>query len=202
MNNFEYNLSPTTLRTPTRYPSSTNPRDRSRKYQNTMPPNTGNVRAKAPTLSNLPRFHPANYATYAQVNSVSSSSNSSNVTCPESLSSISQGPLSPRSCTHPSPQLSEAQRQLYLYHRELYSINRSGSNPSTPYGVGSRPASPNLQPLASPGAVTPFELEEADQDEGYLMRSAGASTSAARTDVLEHYIRRETASDAFVQRPR
>ena len=158
-------------------------------------------RQTPPRLTNLPRFHPANFANY--VNSTSTSATSSSTTSPDSSATSPTNPLSPRTARQ-TPQLSEAQRQLYNYHRELYSLNRSGSeanSPSTTTFITSRPASPFLQPLASPGAVTPLELEEADQADEYLMagfRSKQSSSTslneAAKDQIFDTYMKREQRS--------
>lgn len=207
MPNFEYNLSPTSLRSPSRLSHSTNSRDRSRRSHSNMTVHNSSSRRQPPqssrqsplTLSNLPRFHPANFANY--VHSTTSSNSSSTTTSPESDLNSPQEPVSPRSARS-TAQLSEAQRQLYLYHRELFNLNRSGSGASSPSGSGftnSRPVSPNLQPLASPGAVTPLELEQSGQADNYLV--AGIQTAHAppmadsNDEVIDTYIRREARSN-------
>jgi hypothetical protein len=122
-------------------------------------------------LPGLPRFHPANFP----------SSQSSSV-----ASTPSAGPLSP-SNPPPSPKAqqrlySEAQKQLYLYHRETLAAQAavtaaasagSGRPPSLRF---EKPLSPRLAPLGSPGPVTPLELEGQD---GYLMAGAAHASSAA-----------------------
>ncbi|KAK8173532.1 hypothetical protein IWX90DRAFT_144335 [Phyllosticta citrichinensis] len=108
-------------------------------------------------LPSLPRFHPANFP--SQSPSQSSSSYSSSASPPP--------PPSPRS---QQKQYSEAQRQLYFYQRDLVA-NAVARNPLP----GNRPMSPRLNPLGSPGPVTPLELEGSNGD--YLL--AGASTPSA-----------------------
>jgi hypothetical protein len=77
---------------------------------------------------------------------------------------------------------SEAQKQLYLYHRETLAAQaavtaaaNAGSHrpPSLRF---EKPLSPRLAPLGSPGPVTPLELEGQD---GYLMAGAVHASSAA-----------------------
>lgn len=78
--------------------------------------------------------------------------------------------MSPRSQQR---QVSDAQRQLFAYQREL--LNQQSRGPSAVAYVAS-PKSPRLQPSkGDPGPVTPLELE----GEGYL--SAGAT--GQKTDV-------------------
>ncbi|KAK7541580.1 hypothetical protein IWX49DRAFT_506954 [Phyllosticta citricarpa] len=124
-------------------------------------------------LPNLPRFHPANFP------SQSSSQSSS----PYSSSASPPPPPSPRS---QHKQYSEAQRHLYFYQRDLVA-NAVARNPLP----GNRPVSPRLNPLGSPGPVTPLELEGPTGD--YLL--AGASTpsasDAACNELVEKLIQEE-----------
>lgn len=165
------------------------------------PPNHRSTRQPPPHLSGLPRFHPANY-----VSSTSTSGHAGVVATQDALSNYSTGPLSPRT-SHQLRQYSEAQRQLYLHHRELISLNRSHS-PGMSNGVASpgwrssRPVSPQLKPLGSPGPITPLDLEiEADQSDGYLMAGAGNGqaplTDAHKEQILESYILKETQDGAM-----
>ncbi|KAH0286659.1 hypothetical protein M436DRAFT_65085 [Aureobasidium namibiae CBS 147.97] len=122
-------------------------------------------------LPGLPRFHPANFP----------SSQSSSV-----ASTPSTGPLSPSNPpVSPKAQqrlYSEAQKQLYLYHRETLAaqaavtaaVNAGSSRP--PSLRFEKPLSPRLAPLGSPGPVTPLELEGQD---GYLSAGATHASSAA-----------------------
>lgn len=127
-----------------------------------------------PTLPALPRFHPANYA----VTSPSTSAvptNESNANATRFLENSVTGPLSPRSTTALRQYPSEPQRQLYLHQRELLSLNRPSPSFNIPTTTNtniyattttngtrsptfrfSRPSSPHLAPLGSPGPVTPL----------------------------------------------
>ncbi|TKA83354.1 hypothetical protein B0A55_01026 [Friedmanniomyces simplex] len=130
-------------------------------------------------LPSLPRFHPANYP------SPSGHSSSSQQT-PDAPSP--NGPVSPRAHHR---MLSDAQRQLFLYQREVVSAARAASPGAE------RPKSPRLGPLGSPGPVTPLELEA---HEGYLM--AGAR-SAGRKDQSEgQLVERLIREEAVRQRQR
>ncbi|RMX71932.1 hypothetical protein D0869_15132 [Hortaea werneckii] len=82
---------------------------------------------------------------------------------PEAMNSP-QPPVSPRAHQR---MLSDAQRQLFAYQREMVSAARAQSP-----GKGEKPVSPRLAPLGSPGPVTPLELGDED---GYL--AAGARNS-------------------------
>ncbi|KAF2648124.1 hypothetical protein K491DRAFT_613377 [Lophiostoma macrostomum CBS 122681] len=116
--------------------------------------------AAALRLPSLPRFHPANFP----------SQNSSTAATPITGPNSPQPPVSPRAN---QKQYSDAQRQMYLYQRELLAnAARQARGPSA------KPTSPRLIPLGSPGPVTPLELEGA---EGYL--TAGVNTHDAQAHV-------------------
>ncbi|GIZ40975.1 hypothetical protein CKM354_000429400 [Cercospora kikuchii] len=119
-------------------------------------------------LPSLPRFHPANFP------SAQSSLNST----PDvnSHASSPQPPMSPRQYQR---LYNDAQKQLYFNHRELFST-----------AVGGKPVSPRLQPLGSPGPVTPLELEG---EEGYLIAGARSMNASAATpsDVAEKMAKAE-----------
>jgi len=70
---------------------------------------------------------------------------------------------------------------MYLYQQQLLANTRHAQ------GTGPRPTSPRLAPLASPGAVTPLELE--DEAGGYI--TAGMSQKDAVKHV-ENLIRNES----------
>ena len=124
-------------------------------------------------LPSLPRFHPANYP----------SANSSLQATPDAPSP--NGPVSPRAHQR---MLSDAQKQLYLYQREMVSVAQRAGSP------GEKPASPRLVPLGSPGPVTPLELEGG---EGYLVAGAKSSgkvvVAGGEADFVEKIIREEAA---------
>ncbi|KAF2867670.1 hypothetical protein BDV95DRAFT_502244 [Massariosphaeria phaeospora] len=117
---------------------------------------TGHMR-----LPSLPRFHPANFT----------SPTSSVQVTPATGPNSPQSPLSPR--TH-QRQYSDAQRQMYFYQRELLADASRQVR-----GAVAKPTSPRLIPLASPGAVTPLELEGS---EGYLTAGVNASEVASHVD--------------------
>lgn len=133
--------------------------------------------ARGPSLKlpSLPRFHPANFP----------SQSSSFANTPVSGVNSPQPLMSPRSQQR---QYSEAQKQLYAYQRELLS-NVGKVAPKQP---SNKPVSPRLAPAASPGAVTPLELEN---EGGYLMaggRSQGTNEQA-QSEYVEKLIREEAA---------
>lgn len=82
---------------------------------------------------------------------------------------------------------SEAQKQLYLFQRETLAAHNTGFTP-----LRERPSSPRLEPLGSPGPVTPLELEGT---EGYLMAGAHAAShgdvSSRSKDLVEKLIEQE-----------
>ncbi|KAL5119892.1 hypothetical protein ACEQ8H_002254 [Pleosporales sp. CAS-2024a] len=127
-------------------------------------PSPGHLR-----LPSLPRFHPANFAS-----SQHSSQAVTPVTGPNS-------PMTPSSPHNIRSRQYEVQRQMYAYQQQLLA-NTSGQVRAS---TSAKPTSPRLEPLASPGAVTPLELGAAD---GYL--TAHVSTADAAKHV-EHLIREE-----------
>jgi len=122
-------------------------------------------------LPSLPRFHPANFGT------PSSSASGTPVTGPNSPNP----PMSPRSGNTVSKY--EAQKQMYLYQQQLQARTTTQVRGS----LSARPTSPRLDPLASPGAVTPLELEGTDS---YL--TAGVNPQEAASHV-ERLIREEAS---------
>ena len=137
---------------------------------------TANSQRRANTTSlklpSLPRYHPANFP---------SSHSSSVQTTPDATSLGSpQAPLSPRAHQRV---VSDAQKHLLAYQREM--ISRA----QTPGGLD-KPLSPKLEPLGSPGPVTPLELEG---DGGYLVAGArhGGDEQKGREELVEKLIREE-----------
>ncbi|EKG20813.1 hypothetical protein MPH_01874 [Macrophomina phaseolina MS6] len=130
---------------------------------------TGSSNLKLPSL---PRFHPANFP----------SPNSSTANTPNTNPNSPQPPPSPRS---QQKQYSEAQRQLYIYQRELL------ANATRNMATGTKPVSPRLNPLGSPGPVTPLELEGQQGD--YLTAGARSSgtLSDSRSDLVEKLLQEE-----------
>lgn len=120
-------------------------------------PNSSQSRGQLGPLAipSLPPFHPANYE----------SRNSS----PRSYR--------PATATH-GRQLSDAQKKLHRYQRELViNATRTAGGASVTSPVP-RPTSPRLNPLGSPGPVTPMMLE--GQSDYFLAGSGTASSSALK----------------------
>lgn len=136
----------------------------------------GNSQRRANTTSlklpSLPRYHPANFP--SNHSSVQSTPDTTSLGSP-------QAPLSPRAHQRV---VSDAQKHLLAYQREM--ISRA----QTPGGM-EKPVSPRLQPLGSPGPVTPLELEG---DGGYLVAGArhGGDGEQEREELVQKLIREET----------
>lgn len=117
-------------------------------------------------LPSLPRFHPSNFP----------SSHSSLQPTPDSSQASPQRPASPRQHQRI---ISDAQKHLLAYQREMIS---AAVRSSTPVQLDN-PESPRLAPLGSPGPVTPLQLEA--EDGGYLVAGAQSATNeAVSTDEL------------------
>ncbi|CAO1597847.1 MAG: hypothetical protein LQ349_008673 [Xanthoria aureola] len=125
---------------------------------NASPPSSsqqGRRRPAALAISSLPAYHPANYESH------NSSPHASR----------------PASSTH-GRQVSEAQRQYQQHQRELIlnytrnAVRNGGKAPIPP------PSSPRLNPLGSPGPITPLNLE--GQNDYFLGGSRKGSTSVPK----------------------
>ncbi|GFF99150.1 hypothetical protein IFM61392_00674 [Aspergillus lentulus] len=127
-------------------------------------------------LGSLPRFHPAVYQP----------SNNSQ--------SLAAQPPSPRHTRQQSYWTSSSSRDTLRQYRELVesvTLSRAPSRPLSP-----SPSAPRLDPLRSPGPVTPLALEETG---GYLtigatssdFSSSDSQSSSAAPDQVEKLIARE-----------
>ncbi|KAI9761256.1 MAG: hypothetical protein M4579_001176 [Chaenotheca gracillima] len=136
-------------------------------------------------LGNLPRFHPAKFQ--------SSSTQSSTASTP---TSAANSHLTTPQHQH-NRRFSDASRQLQNYQRELVAnATRAARNVST--SSFHEPDSPRLNPLGSPGPVTPLALESGDGE--YLAagltpkgRSAlrDGRAGEAQADLVERLIEEE-----------
>lgn len=146
-------------------------------------------------IPGLPRYHPANFLapSHPALAGLSPSSNPS----PLSTSSTSEPPSNGPTSTTPRQRYADAQR-LRTYQRDILEQlhrNSTGGLPLTS-PRSSRPTSPQLEPLMSPGdVVTPLELagQEADGD-GYLMARPEVRQKAREVgarESLEELIGRE-----------
>jgi hypothetical protein len=141
-------------------------------------PNTSRSPNASLKLPSLPRFHPANFP---------SSQHSSAGNTPGTGVTSPQGPLSsPR--PH-SRQHSDLQRQLHAYQRGLIA-SAMRTSPATSPRAAAKPDSPRLEPLGSPGPVTPLMLEEQG---GYLVAGSRSSgkPEAAQDELVEKFIQDE-----------
>ena len=78
---------------------------------------------------------------------------------------------------------SDAQKQLYF--NQISAVARGGSS-----NQAGKPVSPRLQPLGSPGPVTPLELEG---EEEYLLAGArSAAHDKTPQELMEQLVREET----------
>lgn len=84
-------------------------------------------------------------------------------------------PVSPRSGSTVSKY--EAQKQMYLYQQQLQARTTVQARGT----LSAKPTSPRLDPLASPGAVTPFELEGTDS---YLTAGINPQDAASHVERL------------------
>ncbi|KAL8720554.1 MAG: hypothetical protein Q9225_002600 [Loekoesia sp. 1 TL-2023] len=119
-------------------------------------------------IPTLPPFHPANY---------------------ESRTPSPRSTSRPVSSSH-GRQISDAQKKLQRYQRDIVINATRSAVRSTLKSPLPRPSSPRLNPLGSPGPVTPLMLE--GQSDYFLTGSGTASTSALKDsdcrDVAERLI--------------
>ncbi|EGD94620.1 hypothetical protein TESG_02129 [Trichophyton tonsurans CBS 112818] len=163
-------------------------------------------------LENLPRFHPAVYQSTTTGSSTAASTafdfdgtaTSSHMYShhphhpqtyrPSSASAVISSPAASSSTMTSSSSSRDALRQ----YRELVAGMALSARASAQSSTFSKPSKPRLEPLGSPGPVTPLALEE--EGEGYL--SAGAMDFLAadgqghagireRTELLDQLIMRE-----------
>ncbi|PYH41265.1 uncharacterized protein BP01DRAFT_360540 [Aspergillus saccharolyticus JOP 1030-1] len=135
----------------------------------------GNPSKTAPSfqLGSLPRFHPAVYQGSGTSQTLSA-----------------QPPSSPRQSRQHGYRASAGSRDSLFQYRELADGNTLVKAPSRPLS----PSAPRLDPLRSPGPVTPLALEDAG---GYLGSGTTADTareshySGPAPDVVERLIARE-----------
>jgi hypothetical protein len=132
---------------------------------------------------NLPRYHPQKYQ-------------SSNI-APPSTSQPSYRPSSPLGNTlQPYRAPPDSQKTLRQHQRDLIAHARLSSNEAAIPG-SAKPTSPRLDPLGSPGPVTPLMLEE---EGGYLAAGVGSLSNGGSpvmsgdedsTDLVDKFIRKE-----------
>ncbi|KAL8662445.1 MAG: hypothetical protein Q9202_004688 [Teloschistes flavicans] len=121
------------------------------------PSNYHDLRQPAPlTLPSLPPYHPANYESQKR----------------------SPPASHPSSASH-GHQLSDAQKKLQRYQRELVVNATRPVSRSSGKTLLRRPSSPRLDPLSSPGPITPLALEEQTD---YFLGGPNARTSVVKGD--------------------
>lgn len=122
-------------------------------------------------LPSLPRFHPANYESPA-------------------LESTANTPRASRPAAH-GRQYSDAQQQILKYQRDIVTnATRAARLTLSPKATES-PRVPRLNPMGSPGPVTPLALES---EGDYLMaRNTGSPASKKNNgrDLLERLVQKE-----------
>lgn len=145
-----------------------------------LPSTNSSQKARAPAKSlnqaGLPKYHPANFP-----------SRDSNPTAPSPLSSRSIA-LQARSGRGP-----DAKQQLLQYQRDIVNNAAKTSRSLLSSSVSSKPSSPRLNPLRSPGGpMTPFMLENAGD---YLVAGSSSLPAGSKEgdgrEFVERLVRRE-----------
>ncbi|KAL8935237.1 MAG: hypothetical protein Q9211_004799 [Gyalolechia sp. 1 TL-2023] len=122
-------------------------------------------------IPSLPPFHPANY---------------------ENRTSSPRHPSHPGGAAH-HRQTSDAQRKIQHYQRDVVLSATRNAILHTTCSPSARPSSPRLNPLGSPGPVTPLML--AGQDDYFLAGSGTASRSAIKESERRDMADRLIATD-------
>lgn len=128
--------------------------------------NQHHIRQPAPlAMSSLPPYHPANYESHHP----------------------SPRASRPASSSH-GRQLSDAQKKLQRHQRELVINATRTAAPSTTKPPVPRPSSPRLDPLSSPGPITPLMLE--GQTDYFLGGPSTASTAGSKSSDRREMVER------------
>lgn len=138
-----------------------------------------------PLVKPMGKYHPANYQTPTDTE-VSLPTSAPRLLPPTNLSMPTSNKRSNRNRTDHGHERksSDVKRKLQQYQRDMIAQARSAASQSIASamnGVKKEPDSPRLQPAGSPGPITPFELEDID-NEGYIAAGnrARQHTLAAR----------------------
>ncbi|KAL8673981.1 MAG: hypothetical protein Q9168_001624 [Polycauliona sp. 1 TL-2023] len=149
---------------------------------NARPPSStqqGRRQPAALAIPSLPAFHPANY---------------------ESRNASPRSPH-PTNSSHGRP-VSEAQRQYQKQQKEMILNYTRNAVRNTGKGPIPQPSSPRLNPLGSPGPITPLTLE--GQSDYFVAGSRKGSTSVSkgheRREIVERMIGLERERTRFPER--
>ncbi|KAH7390091.1 hypothetical protein BKA64DRAFT_112774 [Cadophora sp. MPI-SDFR-AT-0126] len=117
------------------------------------------------------KYHPSNYKSPASTE-VSTPTSDPRTPLPPTNLSIPTTSNKRASKERPGHERksSDIKRKLQQYQREMIAQARAAA-PMKQGGISKEPNSPRLQPMGSPGPITPFELEEAD---GYMVAGSSA----------------------------
>lgn len=157
-------------------PSVQQSSSRQKSHQSTTKP-TPNLR-----LNPLPRFHPANYET------------------PSSPNMIKQKPHSSPAKPH-HRQFSDAQHKLQQYQRDVIAASaaRAALLPMSP-STTAKPNAPRLDPMGSPGPVTPLMLEPADDYLGAGSLGSPGSRPVRGRELVQRLVDRENGRRRYSRR--
>jgi hypothetical protein len=122
------------------------------------------------TSISMGKYHPSNYKNKNNSSTASSNSHSAVTTA-----SVTSPVLSRHARKSP-----DIQKKLQQYQRDMVEQAAILARMKVPGGM-SKPSSPRLVPLGSPGPVTPWELEGGD--EGYIVAGMAARTGGSNYGV-------------------
>ncbi|KAK0105186.1 hypothetical protein ONS95_004418 [Cadophora gregata] len=118
------------------------------------------------------KYHPSNYKSPASTE-VSTPTTNPRAPLPPTNLSIPATTNKRSSKERPGHERrsSDIKRKLQQYQRDMIAQARAAAPTTNDGRTSKEPNSPRLQPLGSPGPITPFELEEAD---GYIVAGSSA----------------------------
>ncbi|CZR70188.1 uncharacterized protein PAC_20089 [Phialocephala subalpina] len=133
-----------------------------------------------PLIKPVGKYHPANYISPATTQ-VSTPTSAPRLLPPTNLSIPTSNKRSTKDRPGHERKNSDVKRKIQQYQKDMIAQARSAASTSiagTMNGMRKEPNSPRLQPAGSPGPITPFELEELEND-GYI-----AAGHRVRTNTL------------------
>ncbi len=134
----------------------------------------GQLSPNVPDTLRIPmgKYHPSNYKSPAST-AVTTPTSAPRPPLPPTNLSIPPKTSKRSSKERPGHERksSDVKRKLQQYQRDMIAQARDAASTMRAGRASKEPISPKLQPLGSPGPITPFDLEEAD---GYIVEGSAA----------------------------
>lgn len=186
-------------------PSSSSSASSSRQRTTTRPSHNNNKSNRSFHLNNLPRFHPAVYQSQSMAATTSNQAPQQPTSSPLAQQQYHYNNNNNNNNHHPQrpaqpSRMPSASRDALRQYRDLIAgvaLTPRGTTGS----ISSKPSKPRLDPLGSPGPVTPLALED---EGGYLVAgekglptnndhhaARGSSSSMSADELVQNLIKRE-----------